>query len=69
MFVEQKGKSDICLLLLPCHTQAVERTVKTVTEASSTLCNKSDKEGFIKAQIESQSGMPKFDSKKDFVTI
>lgn len=69
LFVEQKGEGDICLLRLPCHTQAVERAVKTVTEASSTLCYKSDKEGFIKAQIESRRVMPKFDSKKDFVTI
>ncbi|KAF0728912.1 Uncharacterized protein FWK35_00032074 [Aphis craccivora] len=61
LFVKQKGEGDICLLRLPCHTQAVERAVKTVTEASSTLCNKSDKEGFIKAQIEARRVMPTFD--------
>ncbi|CAH0546980.1 unnamed protein product [Brassicogethes aeneus] len=40
---------------------------KTVTEASGTLCSKSDREGFIKAEIESRTVMPKIDSKKDFV--
>lgn len=69
LLVEQKGEGDICLQRLPCHTQAVEIAVKTVTEASSTLCSKSDKEGFIKAHIESRRVMPKFDSKKDVVTI
>lgn len=53
---------EVDFLRLPCHTQAVERAVKTVTEAASTLCSK----GFIKAQIESRKDMPKFDSKKDF---
>lgn len=69
LLVEQKGEGEIILLRLPCHTQAVERAVKTVTEASNTLCSKSDREGFIKAQIDSRRVMPKFDSKKDFVTI
>lgn len=69
LLVEQRGEGDISLLRLPCHTQAVERAVKSVTEASRTLCSKSEKEGFIKAQIESRKIMPKFDNKKDFVTI
>lgn len=57
---------EVDFLRLPCHTQAVERAVKTVTEAASTLCSKSAREGYIKAQIESRKDMPKFDSKKDF---
>lgn len=66
LFVAQKGEGELNLLRLPCHTQAVERAVKAVTEASATLCNKTAREGFIKAQIDSRKSMPKFDSKKDF---
>lgn len=69
LFIEEKGEGEIPLLRLPCHTQAVERAVKTVTEASATLCNKTEREGFIKAQIASRKAMPKFDSKKDFAAI
>lgn len=67
LFVAQKGEGDLPLLRLPCHTQAVERAVKTVTEAARSLCGKSAREGFIKAQIESRKDMPKFESKKDFL--
>jgi hypothetical protein len=68
LFVKQKGEGKISLLRLPCHTQAVERAVKAVTEASGILYKNADKESFIKSQIESRKVMPKFDSKKDFVT-
>lgn len=51
---------------LPCHTQAVERTVKVVTEAAMTLCNKKSREGFILAKLASRKSMPKFDTKRDF---
>lgn len=49
LLVKQKKAGDISLLRLPCHTQVVKRTVKTVTEASSILCSKYEKKGFIKA--------------------
>jgi hypothetical protein len=68
LFFKQEGEGEISLLRLPCHTQAVERAVKAVTEASGILYNNADKEGFIKSQIESRKVTPKFDSKKDFVT-
>lgn len=61
-----KKKDELAIMRLPCHTQAVERAVKAVTEASSMLTNNSDREGYIKNQIESRKQMPKFDSKKDF---
>ena len=66
LFVTQKAEGELPLLRLPCHTQAVERAVKTVTEASGILCNKSEREGFIRNKIESRKVMPTFDSKKDF---
>lgn len=69
LFIAQKGEGELLFLRLPSHTQAVERAVKTVTEAASILCNKSAREGFIKSQIESRKDMPKFDSKKDFRVV
>jgi hypothetical protein len=49
---EQKG--DICLLRLPCHTQAVGRAVKTVKKLQSLCAVNPIKKSFIKAQIESR---------------
>jgi hypothetical protein len=67
--VESGGDDDVLFLRLPCHTQAVERAVKTVTEASLQLCNKNSRESLIKTKIESRKRMPKFDSKQDFKAI
>ena len=39
----------------PCHTQAVERHIKLVTEASASV--------FIRARLQSRTKMPKFDTK------
>lgn len=47
------------------HTQAIERTVKTVTEALRSLCLKAAHEGFIKDKIESRKLMQKCKSKKN----
>lgn len=51
---------------LPCHTQAVERTIKLVTEASLSVCGCEGRDGFVKAKIASQKAMPKFETKKHF---
>lgn len=50
----------------PCHTQAVERTVKLVTEAAAAVCGQDARDGFIRAKKESLSLFPVFGSKKDF---
>lgn len=50
----------------PCHTQAVERCVKLVTEASSAVCGKNKRDGFIKARLLSRQQMPTFETKKQF---
>ena len=50
----------------PCHTQAVERLVKLVTEASISVCGVKNKKGQIRAVLKSRQEMNKFDSKKDF---
>lgn len=51
---------------MPCHTQAVERCVKLVTEASAAVCGPERREGFIKNKLESRHIMPTFNTKKDF---
>lgn len=57
---------NIDMLQYPCHTQAVERCVKLVTEASSKVCGEENREGYIASQIQSRKEIPKFESKKDF---
>ena len=57
-------------LLFPkflCHTQAVERAVKLVTEATACVVCSSEREGNIIAKLQSRKKMPQFNTKKDFV--
>ena len=50
----------------PCHTQAVERCVKLVTEASSNVCGPQSRDGFIRATLKSRSMMPDFSTKSQY---
>jgi hypothetical protein len=50
---------------LPCHTQAVERCIRLVTEACVAVCE-SQRDGFIRSRIESRSVMQSFDKKADY---
>jgi len=50
----------------PCHTQAVERQVKLVTEAAKAVCGQKSRDGFIRARLASRQLMPTFESKRDF---
>lgn len=50
----------------PVHTQAVERCVKLVTEASGRVCGAEARNGFIRSTLLSRSAMPVFASKSDF---
>ncbi|CAG4985230.1 unnamed protein product [Parnassius apollo] len=59
-FFNQGEENRIAFLLLSCHTQAVERAVKTVIEAAGVLGSKSAREGFIKTQTEPRKLMSKF---------
>ena len=54
------------LLNIPCHSQAVERCVKTVTEASMAVFNHAARHGFIQARLKSRSINPTLNSKSDF---
>ncbi|GBM88191.1 hypothetical protein AVEN_57948-1 [Araneus ventricosus] len=50
----------------PCHTQAVERCVKLVTEASQKVVGSNSRDGFIRTTLLSRSSMPSFTSKSSF---
>ena len=51
----------------PCHTQAIERAVKLVTEASACVVDSSERDSYIIAKLQSRKKMPQFTTKKDFV--
>lgn len=61
-----KGSENIPFLRFPCHTKAVEWSVKTLTEVSVQVCDKKSREGLMKLKTESRKLMPKFDTKRDF---
>ena len=50
----------------PCHTQAVERSIKLVTEAAAAVSGQERREGLIRTTLKSRSIMPVFETKKDF---
>ena len=52
----------------PCHTQAVERCVKSVTEASSNVCGPIRRDGFIRARNKSRKVNPSFNTKCTYRT-
>lgn len=60
--------SPVILLLfkLPCHTQAVERCVKFVTEASLEVCGAVARDGFIRTRLLDRKLMPNFETKCDY---
>ena len=52
---------------LPCHTQAVERHVKIITEASKHVCGNDARDGYIRSILKSRDEIPSFTSKKSFM--
>ena len=53
-------------ILIPCYSQAVELSIKMVTEAAKSVYGADSRDGFVKAQPLSRKLYPIFDSKKDF---
>jgi len=47
----------------PCHTQAVESHIKVVTDSSKAVCDEEQKEGYIRAKLESRKKMSKYTKK------
>lgn len=52
--------------MFPCHTQAVERCVNLVTEASISVCGSEARDGFIRSRIKARQDIPLFESKSQF---
>ena len=50
----------------PNHTQAVERAVKAVTEASAAVSGFEERDGFIRQRIQSRKEMPSFETKANY---
>lgn len=57
---------NVAFKKFPVHTQAVERCVKLVTDASRKVCGAESRDGFIRTTLLSRSSMPNFTSKSDF---
>ncbi|GBN04674.1 hypothetical protein AVEN_31097-1 [Araneus ventricosus] len=53
----------------PCHTVAVERTVKLVTEVAFRVCSCDSRDGIIRSTLLFRQALPKFQSKSLFMTI
>ncbi|GBO33696.1 hypothetical protein AVEN_260279-1 [Araneus ventricosus] len=53
----------------PCHTQAVERCINFVTEASNKVCGHEPRDSYIQATLKSRSVMPNFSKKSDFKCV
>ena len=51
----------------PCHTQAVERHIKLVTEASGAVSSEKNRDGYIKSKLLSRTKIPKFETKRQYV--
>lgn len=62
------NRYPVDLKILPCHSQAVERCVKVVTEASKHVSGESEREGYIIAKLQHRRKMPSFQTKSQFVT-
>lgn len=60
------GSSFLEFESLPCHTQAVERCVKLVTEASTSVCGPDARDGFIRTRIKARQDVPLFETKSQF---
>ena len=52
---------------IPCYTQAVERTVKDISQSSSKVLGHLSRHGMILQTKKSRRELPRFDSKSDFL--
>ena len=59
-FISNRDSPAIDFPRYPCHTQAVERCVKSVTEHA--------RDGFIRSRIKARAIMPTFETKKEYRT-
>ena len=50
----------------PCHTQAVERAIRLVSEASTSVVGEESRNGFIRQWIRSRKELGRYDTKKQY---
>ena len=50
-FIHSRDAPNFHAKAIPCHTQAVERHIKLVTEASQKVCGISNCDGFIQSTL------------------
>ena len=62
----QKFAENPLVVRVPCLSQAVERCIKLVSEASKQVYGKESRNGYIRATIKSRKIMPAYKSKQDF---
>ena len=65
-----KAIAEVPLVLdHPCHNQCVERHVKLVSEACSSVCSFSRRDGLIRQKIKSRKLMRRCDNKGQYSTF
>lgn len=60
------SSSELVLTAIPCHSQAVERHVRMVSNASKRVVGEQKRHENILGTLESRSQMPSFRTKRDF---
>ena len=59
-------ESPLVVPKYPCHTQAVERAVRLVSEASAAVIGQEARDGYIRQRMEARKILPNFETKKEF---
>ena len=59
-------ESPLVVPKYPCHTQAVERAVRLVSEASAAVIGQEARDGYIRQRMEAREILPNFETKKEF---
>ena len=64
--IQNKTFPPLDFVKYPCHTQAVERSIRLVSEASSAVSGEDARDGFIRARIQSRGIMKSFNTKREY---
>jgi len=64
--VQTRVFEKINLQAFPCHTQATERCIRLVTQASGAVYGEEQRDGFISARLKSRAIMKHFNTKSEF---
>lgn len=64
--IAKTGVSNMDEFKIPSHTQAVERIVKEVTEASKCVCGSKERDGYIRSRLQDRKELPTYETKRDY---